>query len=185
MATKSAKRTENDTSVRTKVVGVRLDPKLRYLAELAARKQRRSISSFIEWAIEESLHRIYLREGSGYKNDSGTTISDDAEVLWDVDEADRFAILAFRYPEMLTHDEQIIWKLVRENGWLWRGRYAQSTSEWEWEIHKKNLQFDRLRESWDTFRAVAEGKADKSALPTWDRKKQEAGPEWGDAEIPF
>ena len=40
---------------RSETVTVRLAPKLRYLAELAARKQRRTLSSFIEWAIEETL----------------------------------------------------------------------------------------------------------------------------------
>ena len=42
---------------RSEVVTVRLDPRLRYLANLVARKQRRTLSSFIEWAIEESLTR--------------------------------------------------------------------------------------------------------------------------------
>src|SRR2546429_6893734 len=76
---------------RSETVTVRLDPKLRYLAELAALKHRRTLSSFIEWAIEDSLQRVKLREGTGYNNDTGTTISDDAESLWDVDDADRFA----------------------------------------------------------------------------------------------
>jgi hypothetical protein len=44
---------------------VRLDPKLRYLAELAARKQRRTVSSFIEWTIEEALKNIYLHDYEG------------------------------------------------------------------------------------------------------------------------
>jgi predicted HicB family RNase H-like nuclease len=49
---------------RSITVGVRLDPKVRYLAELAARKQRRSLSSFIEWVVQESFGRIFLRERS-------------------------------------------------------------------------------------------------------------------------
>ena len=80
---------------RSETVTVRLDPKLRYPAELAARKQRRTLSSFIEWAIEENLKQIYLEE----RLDALSIASESAD-LWD--EADRFAKLAFRYPQMLT-----------------------------------------------------------------------------------
>jgi predicted transcriptional regulator len=78
---------------RSETVTVRLDPKLRYLAELAALKQRRTVSSFIEWAIEDTLSRECIQE-SAYGNDRGTTVADVASKLWDVDDADRFAKLA-------------------------------------------------------------------------------------------
>src|SRR5207244_10986807 len=145
-------------------VTVRLDPKLRYLAELAALKHRRTLSSFIEWAIEDSLQRVKLREGTGYNNDTGTTISDDAESLWDVDDADRFARLALKYPELLTHAEQKRWKLIRENGYLWRGRYG-SDDKWEWNVKEQSLNLERLREHWEQFSAVARGGGPASVLP--------------------
>jgi hypothetical protein len=46
---------------RTELVSVRIDPKLRFAVELAARKQRRTASSFVEWAIEEAIKRLPLR----------------------------------------------------------------------------------------------------------------------------
>lgn len=152
---------------RSETVTVRLDPKLRYLAELAARKQRRTLSSFIEWAIEDALSRVLLREGNGYNNDYGISIADAAPVLWDVDDADRFAKLALNYPHLLTHDEQILWKLVRENGYLWRGKYRAVDNNWSWEIEERSLIFQRLREHWDAFVAVSKGEGDKGSLPTW------------------
>jgi hypothetical protein len=42
---------------RSKVVSVRLDPKLHYLTEIAAAVQRRTMSSYIEWAVQERLKR--------------------------------------------------------------------------------------------------------------------------------
>ena len=45
----------SDSKRKSEVVTVRLDPKLKYVAELAARRQRRTLSSYIEWAIEDSL----------------------------------------------------------------------------------------------------------------------------------
>lgn len=161
---------------RTETVTVRLDPKLRYLAELAARKQRRSLSSFLEWVAQKSLEDIWLRE-----DDCTSSIAYESNRLWDVDDADRFAKLAFRYPDMLTHDEQVRWKLIQENGFLWRGHVSGS-----WAVEESSLIFERLREHWDKFIAVAQGEADKSILPTW--KKQEpkkSGFEDLDEDIPY
>src|ERR1700737_1533196 len=95
---------------RSETVTVRLDPKLRYLANLAARRQRRTLSSFIEWAVQESLPHVII-SGGGY-NVAPTTVAEVGNELWDVDDADRFAKLALRFPDTLTHDEQILWKLI-------------------------------------------------------------------------
>jgi hypothetical protein len=170
---------------RSETVTVRLDPQLRYLAELAARTHRRTLSSYIEWAItkvleEESIRPVWLKglEASDH------TIGAESAYLWDVDEADRFAKLALRYPSLLTHDEQILWKLIRENGFLWLGRNHKTSGEWAWEIEESSLIFERLRENWEKFTAVANGAADKSVLPTWGKKK-DAPFEDFDADIPF
>lgn len=100
---------------RSETVTVRLDPKLRYLAELASRKQRRTLSSYIEWAIEDSLRSVLLYQGSGYGGDESVSVADDASRLWDVDQAERFVRLAIRYPELLTHEEQELWKLLQDS----------------------------------------------------------------------
>jgi hypothetical protein len=154
---------------RSETVTVRLDPKLRYLAELAARRQRRTLSSFIEWAIEENLKNICLDD-----RDRQSIASQSAE-LWDVDEPDRFAKLALTHPDMLTHDEQVLWKLIRENGYLWRGRYNEER-KWSWPVEFHTLDIEHLREYWEAFKAVAYEDADKAKLPTWTKE---------DDEIPF
>ena len=141
---------------RSETVTVRLDPKLRYLAELAARKQRRTVSSFIEWAVEESLDRVYL--------DNNTSITDVAAALWDVDEPDRFAKLALSYEYMLTHEEQVLWKVICETGRVWRGQH-DSEGEWVWSVNSKTLVYDCLRKYWDDFKKVASGEAGREILP--------------------
>ena len=152
---------------RSETVTVRLDPKLRYLAELAARLHRRTLSSYVEWAIEASLDNNVLKpdfEGRG------TSIKDDAEYLWDVDEADKFAKLALRYPHLLSHEEQVRWKLIRECGYLWRGKYGPPPSqEWRWQVVEDSFCFDRLRDKWELFCAVANGDKPASELPTWPK----------------
>jgi hypothetical protein len=169
--------------IRSETVTVRLDAKLRYLAELAARKQRRTVSSFIEWTIEETLKSIYL---SDYEGDDAVSLAQEANELWDVDEPDRLVKLALRRPAMLTHEEQIIWKLIKENGFFWRGNY--NTGEWAWKIQESSFKFERLREHWVTFRAVARGEIDKIMLPKWAKQKPtatgESRPDLDD-EIPY
>lgn len=96
---------------RTETVTVRLDPKLRYLAELASRKQRRTLSSFIEWAIEDCLKRESIGHDP-YQNE--LSFFEVTESLWDIDEKDRLLKLASDYPQLLNHDEQVLWKLIKE-----------------------------------------------------------------------
>lgn len=150
---------------RSETVTVRLEPKLRYLAELAGRKQRRTLSSFIEWSIQASLERVVLEEDE--YNQEEVTVAGAAERLWDVDEEDRFAKLALHFPDLLTHDEQVLWKLVKECGALWKGRYAKPDLDWTWAVQESSLNFEKLHEHWATFNAVAKGEAPRSALPTW------------------
>nr|WP_318227861.1 hypothetical protein [Paraburkholderia terrae] len=164
-------------TTRSEIVTIRLEPRLRHLAEVAARRQRRTLSSFVEWAIEEALAQVELQERIGIVEENGQpsfnfrkiTVADDAESLWDVEEADRFVKLAGRYPELLTHEEQVLWKLIFESS-LWPGdfktklrdiiRHRDPATKQE-----SALQFERLREHWTTFKAVAAGEMDSSALP--------------------
>ena len=146
---------------RSQTVTIRLDPRLHYLANLAARRQRRTLSSYVEWAIEGSLDSVYLRDG----NQQSVTF--EAEFLWDVDDADRFARLALHYPELLTHDEQVLWKVIVETDYLWR--WIKNGIDVYCDHAEKNLWFPRLREQWENLNAVARGDADRSILPTLDR----------------
>lgn len=178
---------------RSETVTVRLDPKLRYLAELAARRQRRTLSSYIEWAIEDSLKHLSLDA-----NHDHTSLADEANALWDVDEADRFARLALRHADLLTHEEQVLWKLIRENGWMWRGKFEGADREWRWSVREESLCFDRLREAWAKFVAVVETGSGHAELPSWPKverkypappsatpKKESTGFDDMDDDIPF
>lgn len=154
---------------RSETVTVRLDPKLRYLADLASRRQRRSLSSFIEWAIADSLNRVELSASKDL------SVADEAGELWDVDDADRFAKLAFAHPDLLTHEEQVRWKLIRENGYLWKGSYAGHREKtWTWTVQESSLVYGRLREKWDAFCEAAET-GEISGLPSWPKTEPSGG----------
>ena len=183
---------------RTETVTVRLDPKLRYLIELAARKHSRTVSSYIEWKLKASLESEDVRPVNTPSHVAAPeTIGSESEYLWDVDEADRFAKLALRYPHLMTHEEQVRWKLIRENGHLWRGSYRSGPrKEWAWNLEESSLVFDRLRASWSTFCSVADTGTGHEKLPTWPKTdpasrpppatpKSSAGFDDMDDDIPF
>lgn len=154
---------------RSETVTVRLDPKLRFAAELAARKHRRTLSSFIEWAVEESVKNVSL---DGLKATAYSAI----DLAWDVDESDKFVKMALYYPNLLTHDEEVLWKLIRENGYLWKGHYRDNkprgVGEWTWKIDLDSIIFKHLRENWELFGLVAKGRIGIGCLPEWTKEKE-------------
>lgn len=143
----AGKKTGGGKLVRSEIVTIRLDPRLRYLADLAARKHRRTLSSFIEWAIEESLDRVDLRGAEGELS----TVAQNSSQLWDPEEPDRFVFLATKFPDLLTHDEQFLWKYISTEPVL-RGR--------------KPLISDMIaiRESWNHLKRYSDAKITKEEL---------------------
>jgi hypothetical protein len=170
---------------RSETVTVRLDPKLNYLCELAARAQRRTKSSFIEWSIAESLGTVTLPEvtRSPFDDSCDVSLKEKASDLWQVDEADRVVALAFIAPALLTHEEQLIWRVVRENSYIWKGRY-DTEGHWSWGVSEESLIRDRLRDNWEAFKAAALGDLPKEKLPTV-RDQQPAAFDDLDDNVPF
>ena len=173
---------------RSETVTVRLDPKLNYLCELAARAQRRTKSSFIEWAIADSLGSVTLpeviRSGAGFDEPYEATLKEKASELWHVDEPDRLAALAMIAPALLSHEEQLIWRVVRESGYVWKGHFNKQ-DEWTWTVSGESLLRDRLRDHWDTYKGVALGDLPKEKLPKWRKKKATAFDTDLDDDVPF
>lgn len=101
---------------RTETVQVRLDPKLRYTAELAAWKERRTLSSFIEWAVERSVKEVYVARDTHGNLVSASQVADE---VWNSIDVYRFLNLAANYPELLSSDEQRIWDFITGNDVFW------------------------------------------------------------------
>lgn len=144
---------------RSETITVRLDPKLRFGAELAARKQRRTLSSFIEWAVDEALDRVNIYTEAFDGPDQELSAKEAMNKTWSVHEADRFTNLAQKFPFLLTHDEEVLWILIYEHGYFNDPRHIKRR------ISPIGLRPDRIREHWELLKKVAKGKADKSELP--------------------
>ena len=173
------------TLSRSETVTVRLDPKLQYLAQLAARSHRRTLSSWIEWSIKTSIDQESLPASEATSENH--RLGDAAKFLWDVDEPGRLAQLAFHYPSLLTYEEQLIWKLVKDNGFFWKGRSNRLSGEWEWDCHPRFLVAPRLEQHWQVICDVARTGEGHDRLPTWERFKSEAKPvpDEDDNDLPF
>lgn len=88
---------------RSEIVQVRLDPKLRYAAELAAQKHRRTLSSFIEWCVQEGVEKVVI----GLTQNE--TVNYVVAKTWDQREAMRFLLKALHYPHLLSFEEEKLW----------------------------------------------------------------------------
>ncbi len=171
MAERKNRKSEGGRLRRSEVMTMRFDPRTRYMMELASRVQRRTVSSFIDWAVTEALKGVDLgtRRVSveGYIENIGDPpsyrdepikLTEEFRKLWDPNEADRLARLALNYPDLLNYDESILWKLIAGCPAVWHG--PNDTLE--------KLDLRVLRKYWDTFKAVANGEADPSTLPRKD-----------------
>ncbi|RCW65167.1 hypothetical protein [Pseudorhodoferax soli] len=93
---------------RSETVTVRLDPRLRYLAEVAAAVQRRTLSSYIESAVEASLSSVYL------DHEHDVTVASSAKLLWFINEPARLARLNKLYPHLLDVAQQRLVRAAKE-----------------------------------------------------------------------
>ena len=136
---------------RSEVVTIRMDPKLRFIVELVARKERRTVSSLIEWCIETALdHQLEMRDPREQHPMGGKNVSAllAGILVWDVEESDRFVKQACAYPETLNVDEQRIWKVIMEADCFHRDTAPSRAGNF-------NLQL--IRRHWDDIKKTASG----------------------------
>jgi len=90
---------------KSETVQVRFDPVLKMAAELAAGKERRSLSSLIEWAVEMAAKQVVIKE-----NHEGNQVTawQVAQECWQSDPIQRIRALANHYPDLLTIRERKI-----------------------------------------------------------------------------
>lgn len=166
------KRRRKKDGPRTEVFAMRLDPKLKYLAEIAARKQRRSLANFIEWAVEQALGKVMLLETGGFNGQYDRSVLDEAGKLWDLEPSDRFIKLAENHPNLLTYEEQLIWKVIHEITASASYKDAEGKTKFthydfvDGEGDNRRADPITIRECWSTLVAYAEGHATEADVRT-------------------
>jgi hypothetical protein len=167
---RKAKESGGGRLTRSETVTIRLDPRLNYLCEIAARVQRRTKSSFIEAVIDEAIHRVPLEPRNGPQS---TTVGRNADDLWHVRAHERLIALTQIAPHLMTMDEQERWAVICEHGFFWRGKWVEEDLEefWSWKCEPTKIITERVADSWDKIVEVAQGKAETTILPEYEKRR--------------
>ena len=97
---------------RTEIFNVRFDPVLKMAAELAAAKERRTLSSYTEWAVEQAVKQsVVARDSDG----NPVNAWDVAQECWHAEPIIRLASLDRLYPDAMTIRER---KIVQAKKWI-------------------------------------------------------------------
>lgn len=115
-------------------LNIRIDPKVRYLTELAALKSKMSLTEYIEAALTESFSRVTLREASEpqpiYEDNAGKfhiapideeqerieneamLISNVGDKVWSENPMTRLEIRAQTLPHLMEPDDTRLWEYI-------------------------------------------------------------------------
>ena len=134
-------------NTKTETFSVRLDPQTRYLAELAARSQGRSLANFIQMAVEDALESAVIDTYANRDHTVKVRSREFVEKVWDVSEPERLVRLALAYPELLSFEEQVLYKKLRDtferagsSSPLQLNSFDWGRIEGEWTEFKRNVQ---------------------------------------------
>ena len=138
---------KNTTSVN---MTLRLDPRSKYLIDLLARQQKRTITGVIEWAVERAGTEAI------FDNERGTNFLEVIDSLWSTDESVRLANLALTRPDLLDYDELRIWETIRMSPGFWgaSGDILFSVLQKEWDhllAHVEQHRLSRAVKPYDFF----------------------------------
>lgn len=93
---------------KSEILSVRIDPQLRMAAELAAGRERRPLSSLIEWVLERAMRDYEVATEQGQPVSAWRV----AELCWHPDPIWRLQLLAQRFPDFMTFEEKTRWQAV-------------------------------------------------------------------------
>jgi len=131
---------------RTDVLTVRIDPRLNYLLEIAARFERRTKSSFAECVLEEAVTKKLEQLGGEVFGLDGRS-EHLALLLWHPEPWCRLQILAERFPEAMTVQDEETWSFLNNAEIFWN---CSTTGE-------RHLDSLLLRDLWAGVYAVISG----------------------------
>jgi len=108
-------------AVKGETITIRVPPKTKFALELAARRKHSSISSVVLNLIEPFLRG--QESGLMVFKDSATNMGQERvfvhELAWDPYEPDRLVKLALADESLLTYDEELRWKVIKDNPEYW------------------------------------------------------------------
>lgn len=104
------------TVVKTETLTLRINAKLKYVLELVARKQHRNLSEVTSWCIEQAL----INQPEGAQSLGLGEFPKTVDVLWSPYESDRLVLLAIQRPDLMTYEEDVIWRFIKDDDRYWK-----------------------------------------------------------------
>lgn len=172
---------------RSEIIQARLNPKAKYAVELMARLERRTVSSIFEGLLEEAI-KTYPVEAItqdkaqaaslllGERTPQQTSLKKVLDKLWSPDEIARFIAFAIGFPDLLTPDEEKLWRLVLSIPYFWEHYEIQIEDEkgkvvdtgW-WPVSSYHgVIRSHLQEHWPLLNDIAAGKKSEKTLEKID-----------------
>lgn len=148
---------------RSEVITIRIDPKLKFAADLVARKQLRSLSNFVELAIEQAVRSAQII--SDPEHEHFVTAYEVLHEIWAAEEMDRFINMALDYPQLLTFEEERIWSVMKDNPLFWKDGRRMSDAYVSRNDLAEQILRKKVREHWETLRRIGTGEVATDALP--------------------
>lgn len=151
---------------RSVIVQARLNPKLHFSAELVARLESRTLSSFIETTMNSYLKNYRLGLAIDEDSDKEATLMELIDRLWDPDVVVRFVKVALLLETYLTSKEQDLWAFMLDTRYFW-AHYEVTVNdyqerfirkEWEPYYNINGLLVDNVKEYWSLIQ-TDEGRA--------------------------
>jgi len=131
---------------------------VRFAADLAAAKERRSLSSLIEWAVCQALQKIVVAT----PNEQQISALDVAKEVWNEDEIVRLFLLAERYPTLLTTEQRQLLDLIYHNDHFVISPKSKAFDAGE---PMQKIRLKEVRLHWQTLKRVVAGDLPRSKLP--------------------
>lgn len=136
---------------RKDVMSLRIEPRLKYLIDLGARIQRRNLTNYVEWALEESLKGVPVTIEGKESN-----LLEMSDLVWNTSEPARFIALATNFKDLLTFEEQKMWELIKYHPFLF-------TSPPNKKFIISNIDTTKVIELWDLLNESKDGNKDSLA----------------------
>ncbi|SDP40828.1 hypothetical protein SAMN04489798_5663 [Pseudomonas arsenicoxydans] len=156
----------NQGARKTETLTLRLDPKIKFLIEMVARKKRQSITGVIESAIEEYAKGIkidaYLWDDEEKKNvEQEVTLLRLCNEIYSTDDSHRFGLLFYVAPQLMNHEEQRLKETVYASPVFWLD-YPHSDDD----KLEDDIDINKLRAHWEELLVhMAEHKDSSVVVP--------------------
>ena len=159
---------------------------MRFALELLSRNEHRTVSSFIEKILDQAISNNHIQliktleeienerghltpkdfVGLTADNTKSVLASEAVKLLWHVDEAHRFIMLAFHAPQLLTYEEEVMWEFIKRCDYYWTYYYVNAKDLNGKDYGRRltrifdpsGVVWERLHEHWDY---IKEGKFDE------------------------